>query len=110
MTRPGPYKTTLSGYTDPPFVVALWPIRGRMKLVSMKREMIAPGSHTGPREKDVSKHKALLFDPVQSEYILLQTIPEWLPLPNNIRATKLWECADCRLQGGTNVVPPYWIY
>ena len=30
-----------------------------MRLVLMKREMIAPGSHTGPREKDVSKHKAL---------------------------------------------------
>jgi len=58
----------------------------------------------------VSKHKALLFDPVQTEYIPLQTVPEWLPLPSNIRATKILSCADCRLQGGTNVVPPYWIY
>ncbi len=59
----------------------------------------------------ISQHKALLFDPVQTEYIPLQTHRDpWLPLPAAITATKFRECADCRLQGGTNIVPPYWIY
>jgi len=58
-----------------------------------------------------AQHKPLLFDPVQTEYIALQTHPiPWLRLPATITATKFRECADCRLQGGTNVVPPYWIY
>jgi len=60
---------------------------------------------------NTSQHQALLFDPAQTDYIPIQTYKDpWLHLPNNIIATKLWECADCRLQGGTNVVPPYWIY
>jgi len=59
----------------------------------------------------VEQQKALFFDPVQTEYIPLQTYDDpWLPLPARVYATKFHECVDCRLQGGTNIVPPYWIY
>jgi hypothetical protein len=58
-----------------------------------------------------SQFKSLLYDPVQTEYIPLQTHPDaWARLPAPITATKFWKCADCRLQGGTNIVPSYWIY
>jgi hypothetical protein len=49
----------------------------------------------------------LILDPVQSEY----TIIDWLkPLvKDTLLATKFHECVDCRLQGGTTKMPPYWI-
>jgi hypothetical protein len=38
---------------------------------------------------------------------------EYIPIsddPPPFVATKFFECVDCRLQGGTNIVPPYWKY
>jgi len=59
-----------------------------------------------------AQQNALLFAPKESEYIVLQTYPvEFSRLqPPQVTATKIKKCADCRLQGGTNVVPSYWIY
>lgn len=58
-----------------------------------------------------AQQKVLFFDPAESQYIPLETYPiPWLNLPTTVTATRFKECADCRLQGGTNIVPPYWIY
>jgi hypothetical protein len=58
-----------------------------------------------------ARQQPLLFEPAVSEYIPLETFPvPWMRLPTTVTATRFKECADCRLQGGTNVVPPYWIY
>jgi len=53
--------------------------------------------------------KRYLTDPVKSEYVPLDAISG----PSGIIAyiaTKLIDCADCRLKGGTNVMPSYWIH
>ena len=51
----------------------------------------------------------------QEEYDLIYAagVSPYIPISNDpppFLATKLWECVDCRMQGGTNIVPPYWIY
>jgi hypothetical protein len=51
--------------------------------------------------------KRLLLDPAQPGYIPL----EELTGPGGIYAyiaTSDFKCADCRLQGGTNIIPSYW--
>nr|WP_294795468.1 DUF4249 domain-containing protein [uncultured Mucilaginibacter sp.] len=54
------------------------------------------------------KVKALLLDPTQTEYIPI----DWMHPnvhPDTLLATKVYECVDCRLQGGTTKMPSYWI-
>jgi hypothetical protein len=49
----------------------------------------------------------------QLQYDMLLGGKEYIPItdvPPPLTATKHFECVDCRLQGGTNIVPPYWIY
>ncbi|MFD0749058.1 DUF4249 domain-containing protein [Mucilaginibacter calamicampi] len=53
--------------------------------------------------------KRLLTDPTESEYITLYELTG----PAGIyayTATKERFCVDCRLQGGTTAVPPFWIH
>lgn len=52
-----------------------------------------------------SRFKTFLLDPVKSEYI-----PVNFDDLGNVIATKFMECVDCTLQGGTNIVPSYWLY
>jgi hypothetical protein len=47
------------------------------------------------------------------EFTKLRGGKEYIPIssdPPPLTATKFFECVDCRLQGGTNIVPPYWKY
>jgi hypothetical protein len=53
--------------------------------------------------------KRLLLDPDFSEYIPLIELTGPAGIYAYV-ATKQRQCADCRLQGGTTVVPPFWIH
>jgi hypothetical protein len=53
--------------------------------------------------------KRLLLDPNLSEYIPLIELTGPAGIYAYV-ATKELKCVDCRLQGGTNVVPPFWIH
>jgi len=49
--------------------------------------------------------QSVLLDPVKSKYI-----PVFYTETGAVAATQYPECVDCRLQGGTNVLPSYWTY
>ena len=53
--------------------------------------------------------KRLLTDPTESEYIPLYELTGPAGIYAYV-ATKEHQCVDCRLQGGTTTVPPFWIH
>jgi len=51
-----------------------------------------------------------LLTPDKPNYILIDELPSPAPPapPIGWSATRFLQCADCRLQGGVNIKPPYW--
>lgn len=70
-----------------------------------------PGSYCLKNQDSLGAAKIgpLLLDPVESEYTPIDYLfPRKTP-GDTLFATKLKECVDCRLQGGTTKMPSYWI-